>query len=545
MDSLPTQMADQVRTAALQGGPGRRAKRAIQRYTTQMQARELTDSAAPLRIAQLGSRSWVCVAEDGVSAAGARQRNLDLVVDALTTANVEYWVVDAADARQRITVAAHEHDRERALSALHEAYTDNAVYIGDIARPARFSKLARNPVAKDVGGVRVFSVYLSTAGQSYLGGSHACELEFWSTAPEDGSLVAPRPNRTGARIPLSDKLPAALSINEREYPTLEPFTAPRMFDVTFPIDVVYTWVDGNDPAWRARKSATMESHGLGRLNDEAANDSRFASRDELKYSLRSLEKYAPFVRKIFLVTDDQVPAWLDTSNERLRVVSHRELFGDTGRLPTFNSHAIESRLHRIPGLADHYLYVNDDVCFGRPVTAENFFHANGLSKFFLSKAQVDLGAPSPDDPPVLSAAKNNRLLIESLFGRTMRNKMKHTPHPQQRAVLEELEEKFPEVFSETASHQFRHSGDYSITSSLHHYYAYLTTRAVPGSIRYMYTDLSTPETPGRLRRLLHRRDMDTFCINDTNSAPEDYEKESEMLVRFFEEYFPERSSFER
>ena len=115
---------------------------------------------------------------------------------------------------------------------------------------------------------------------------------------------------------------------------------------------------------------------------------------------------------------------------------------------------------------------------------------------------------------------------------------------QERSVLEEMETKFPEVFSGTASHQFRHTGDYSIASSLHHYYAYLTGRAVPDDIRYVYTDLSNPMTATRLRGLLRRRDMDVFCINDTDSNPEQAEEEQRMLSEFFEQYFPERSSFE-
>jgi hypothetical protein len=134
--------------------------------------------------------------------------------------------------------------------------------------------------------------------------------------------------------------------------------------ITFPIDVVYTWVDGSDPAWRARMRTRWDETHTER-HPLSANPSRFASRDELRYSLRSLEMYSGWVRRVFLVTDQQVPSWL--RRDSLTVVDHREIFGSTGRLPTFNSHAIESRLHRIPGLREHFLYLNDDVFFGRPV----------------------------------------------------------------------------------------------------------------------------------------------------------------------------------
>ena len=133
------------------------------------------------------------------------------------------------------------------------------------------------------------------------------------------------------------------------------------------------------------------------LHALAANESRFASRDELRYSLRSLDMYADWVRHVYLVTDDQVPVWLDTDATRGSPwSSHRELFGDRGRLPTFNSHAIESQLHHIQGLAEQYLYLNDDVFFGRPLSPSLFFHGNGLAIFFLSGAKIGLGDPSTE-----------------------------------------------------------------------------------------------------------------------------------------------------
>ena len=100
--------------------------------------------------------------------------------------------------------------------------------------------------------------------------------------------------------------------------------------------------------------------------------------------------YASWVRTIYLVTDGQVPHWLDTGHPRIRLVDHRQIFRDQSALPVFNSHAIESQLHHIDGLAEHYLYLNDDMFFGRPVEPELFFHGNGIAKFFVSKTPIDL-----------------------------------------------------------------------------------------------------------------------------------------------------------
>ena len=118
-------------------------------------------------------------------------------------------------------------------------------------------------------------------------------------------------------------------------------------------------------------------------------------RDELRYSLRSLDMYAPGC-----ATSTSSPTTrCRRGSTPTQPADHRgrppEIFGDRGRLPTFNSHAIESQLHHIDGLAEHYLYLNDDVFFGRPVARALFFHGNGLSNFFLSTAKIGLGDPSP------------------------------------------------------------------------------------------------------------------------------------------------------
>lgn len=100
------------------------------------------------------------------------------------------------------------------------------------------------------------------------------------------------------------------------------------------IDLVYLWVDGNDPVWLAKKNAYLPVDR--QVDPEAAGECRFVENDELRYSLRSAERYAPWIRRIYILTDDQTPAWLDTSNPRVRVVSHREIM-PAEILPVFNS----------------------------------------------------------------------------------------------------------------------------------------------------------------------------------------------------------------
>jgi len=78
--------------------------------------------------------------------------------------------------------------------------------------------------------------------------------------------------------------------------------------------------------------------------------------------LRSLEKFFPTHGHVYIVTDGQTPAWLQASH-RLTVIDHRDLLSSATR-GVFDSGHIESYLHHIPGLSEHFIYLNDDVFFG-------------------------------------------------------------------------------------------------------------------------------------------------------------------------------------
>jgi hypothetical protein len=122
----------------------------------------------------------------------------------------------------------------------------------------------------------------------------------------------------------------------------------------FPIDAVYTWVDDADERWVERRNAAKSAEDKN-LVDSASAD-RFANRDELRYSLRSVALYAEWFDSVCVVTDAQTPAWADSS---LNIVDHCQILpGDA--LPTFNSHVIETGLHRVPDLNEHYIYLSDD-----------------------------------------------------------------------------------------------------------------------------------------------------------------------------------------
>lgn len=136
--------------------------------------------------------------------------------------------------------------------------------------------------------------------------------------------------------------------------------------ITKPIDFVITWVDGSDKNWLAEKKTYQPTIDV---DDSSA---RYRDFGTLKYLLRSIDKFAPWVRNIFLVTNGQVPNWLDKSNNKLKIVKHTE-FMPSEYLPTFSSHPIEWNLHKIDGLSENFVYFNDDMILVAPVLPEDFF----------------------------------------------------------------------------------------------------------------------------------------------------------------------------
>ncbi|MFE1952369.1 stealth family protein [Streptomyces sp. NPDC059524] len=522
-------------------------------------------------------RTWVGRRVGGLDEARAAERNLRLVTDALRHAGVDYFMVPGRSV-QRYVVGIRLSDRKALLSALRELYAGTALYAAEptsdnwpataalYAEGALPTQLKRRPV------IRFGEILLGPAGQVLGSLVRGCDVEFWRDGGQlreqreegderaeeilrglrfqappallDGALVGPRPNAVSDVVPAESQEPATRTVLGVEHPTFAEFTVPGIDTVTFPLDVVYTWVDGDDPELAAKR----ELHRTGRAPDAQSREagaSRYTSHDELKYSLRSLEMYAPFLRNVYIVTDGQTPSWLDTSVPGIKVVDHKDVFRSADALPVFNSHAIGTQLHHIEGLSEQYLYFNDDVFLGRPVTAGHFFHGNGIAKIPFSPSQLGLGAPHPDEPAPNSAGKNVRRLLHAEHGRMTVNKFAHAPHPQIRAVMRDIEERFAEDVDRTSRSRFRAPTDIAMGASFHHHHAFLTGRAVPATYKTRYVDVARADADERLAELLTNRRFDFFCLNDVNTPAEQQDEINEKIHAFLEAYFPFPGRFER
>ena len=306
--------------------------------------------------------------------------------------------------------------------------------------------------------------------------------------------------------------------------------------------MVYLWVDGNDPQWLAKHNAC-----IGKTEDKSAVNckGRYSDNDELKYSLRSVEMYAPWIRKIFIVTDNQVPKWLDTSNPKIRIVDHKEILPEVS-LPCFNSRLIEHFLYKIPGLSEHFLYANDDMFINRPVTPATFFAGDGLPiirfnrrpfrKFTLwFKEKVQGKALSN----YVQAIRNSAELVEKRYGIYYGGKTHHNIDAYLKSDYRHVGEVFKNEIGAMLTHHVRSADD--VQRNIYSYVALAEKRA---HLHYV-----TRRTSFRLHiqneshyAKLERYNPILFCMNDSQYArDEDREREKAYL----DKRFLEKSQFEK
>jgi hypothetical protein len=244
------------------------------------------------------------------------------------------------------------------------------------------------------------------------------------------------------------------------------------------VDVVYTWVDGRDSSFQAalRRHASSE---LGEAELASASLDRYRDNGELRFSLRSLLSFAPWVRRIHILTNGQVPSWLNSSHPRVHLVTHVEVFPEPEVLPTFNSNAIEMHLHRIPGLARRFIHFNDDVFLGRAVRESEFFLPEGGQMVFLEDTPLTYDCWRGSARA--RACAYTGAMLTRLWGQPPAPRFlpAHTPQPYDRDLLARLETLLVDEFRRTARHRFR-AGDDLVLNAL-----------------YSYTLLEAPEERGR------------------------------------------------
>lgn len=313
-----------------------------------------------------------------------------------------------------------------------------------------------------------------------------------------------------------------------------------------PIDLVYIWVDGNDPEWLSIKNRykSMLLDEEITVSDGMTNN-RFSDNEELRYSLRSVWKYAPFINHIYIVTMNQVPKWL-AAHPKITIVDHKEIFSDLSNLPTFNSQAIESNLHHIAGLGEYFIYFNDDVFLGKLVEPSDFFTEEGKVKILLEPSLSPSGPPVDSESSYRYAWRNTNALLDRLFGEQARYRLCHAPFALRKSLIERSERLFPYVFISNSSHRFRAADDYNITNGLLQYHWVYEGNAVIGTLSNAMVSLRGDASFNKNKKNLKKLQSNipfTFCIEDVMN--DDKELTVGLLHQFFEETFPEPAPWEK
>jgi hypothetical protein len=288
------------------------------------------------------------------------------------------------------------------------------------------------------------------------------------------------------------------------------------------IDAVVTWVDGSDLA-HARKRQRHQPDAPRHAN--GTNPHRWACSDELGYCLRSIANNAPWIGRIWIVTDDQTP---DMSRlpaaivDRIAIIDHRTLFaGHEDALPTFNSLAIESLIWRIPGLAERFVYFNDDVFLTGPLSPSDVF--DGQSPVLRGKWTDDsalLADPgSRTDPARLNAITQANAAALVGFGAERLYAGAHVVHPMRRSVLARLFDTHRAAFIANIGHRFRDVGQF-LPQALHNHACIRDGIAVLHSADdhlHLRTgaviDYSLPAVRAYLARALQPQ-FKFLCVND-------------------------------
>lgn len=308
------------------------------------------------------------------------------------------------------------------------------------------------------------------------------------------------------------------------------------------IDLVYLWVDGNDPVWMKKKQETLNSHKTQFSVNLAG---RYISNDEIKYSLRSVEKHLPWIRNIYIVTDNQVPSWLNVENPRVRIVDHKEILPEIA-LPCFNSSIIEMFIYRIPGLSEHFLYANDDNFVNADLSPSFFFAEDKfpIIRFqfqFAHKTEIRLKKllKIPVNNYRLSIENANKL-IKSRFGKHYPGISHHNVDSYKKEIFKEVvEEIFKEELSGVLTNHFR--CPLNIQRIIFQLYALATKQ---GHLKYVGRRESCRipvQRPDYMRFILKYKPS-LFCLNDTEKATD---SDRARIRPCLEELFPEKSSFEK
>ncbi len=323
------------------------------------------------------------------------------------------------------------------------------------------------------------------------------------------------------------------------------------------IDFVVSWLDNSDPAWLEEKNK-YSSEGTAAEN----STKRYRDWGLLRFWFRGVEKFAPWVRRIHFVTCGHLPKWLNQKHPKIHVVKHSDYIPEEF-LPTFSSRTIELNIHRISGLADQFVYFNDDMFLINKLNPEDFFKDNMPCDLAV------LGAVLPQDEPMTSTIFNDVKIINRFFRKTdltirqwrkvlcpcygqllirticLYPFSKHTgfydPHlglSFTKELFSEVWEKVPKELTATCRNKFRTQQDCNIW--MLRYWNLAKGNFVPRGMIGRYFEIGDE----KLIPYIWQQKGKMICCNDVRDNL-DFDEERRRLAEAFTSILPEKSEFEK
>lgn len=328
------------------------------------------------------------------------------------------------------------------------------------------------------------------------------------------------------------------------------------------IDFVVTWVDGNDEKWLEEK----EKYNPVKSKRDTNTKNRYRDMKTMKYWFRAVEKYAPWVNKIYFITWGHLPEWINEKNEKLVIVNHKD-YMPSEILPTFNSNAIEMYIHKINGLSEKFVYFNDDMFVTRKVKPKDFFVKGKPKDSFVFNALSACGNRTlngiiSNNLELISQKFNKKQVIKENFSKIVnlkygvdlirsliffsRNEFTGMLNPHMgvsylKSSFEEVWDTYGDRIKETTSNRFRTEND--VSHWLVRYWQLMSGKFFPKRIkedRYFdnFDNLSD------ICKAITKKKYKMICINDSK-LDGDFDEFANGVSKAFEQALPEKSSFEK
>ena len=320
-----------------------------------------------------------------------------------------------------------------------------------------------------------------------------------------------------------------------------------MSDTETQIDVVYLWVNSNDKKWQNKRRNSFDIF----LNNDKDNialyantDGRFRDNGELIFNLRCLENFFPKHGHVYIVTDEQRPAWL-SQNKNVTIIDHKDIIPNKVN-SIFASANIESYIHHIPNLSENFFYLNDDIFFGMPVDKQWWFDKE-LKYFYDNEPHDEYSELQSMRLSPINASIQSKLWLKEKYKNYKHQNiaLAHAPRPYKKSLLFKIEREAIDLFNKVRSTNFRSWKTPAVLVDFvprwleHHGYAKIK------QMHTLYIESGSNDIETKLDQLTQEfGKIPFFCINDTCDNAEASDKRLLLVKEKLQKILPKKSSFE-